>query len=132
MQAVHGSSLHSIYASHIYAVTQIRVISAKMLLFVLGGRFASGSQNGLWRINMNGTGLTQLTKNGKLLSDQHTQWSDISRDGHMYAVANYTSIRNSNNGQTTILYGPLQGGPVTQVDTSDVSDNAEIVGWTVL
>ena len=131
-QATHGSSPHVIYTNHAYGVTQVRAISPQTLLFVLGGRFASGTQNGLWKININGRGLAQLTKNGKLLSDQHTTWSDISRDGHMYAVADYTSTPNSNNGQTTILYGSLHGGPVTTVDTTDVSDNASIVGWTVL
>ena len=39
VQAAYGSSLHVIYASHLYAVTQVRAISTKMLLFVLGGRF---------------------------------------------------------------------------------------------
>ncbi len=132
VQAAHGSSLHIIYASHVYAVTQVRAISTKMLLFVLGGKFASGGQNGVWKINMNGSGLRQLTKDGKLLSDQHTLWSVISRDGHLYAVASYTPLPDSNTGQTTILYGSLNGGPVTAVDTTDVSDNAEVVGWTSL
>ncbi len=131
VQAAAGSKVHVLYTSHAYAVTQIRAISKQMLLFVLGGRFASGTHNGLWKININGTDLTQLTKDGKLLSDQHTIWSDISRDGHMYAVASYSSLA-SDKGQTTILYGPLNGGRTTAVDTTDVSDNAQVVGWTVL
>ena len=120
-----------IYASHIYAVTQVRAISTQTLLFVLGGQFASGTRNGLWKINMNGTDLTQLTKDGELLSDQHTIWSDISRDGRMYAVASYSAIT-SDKGQTIILYGPLNGGRTTAVDTTDVGDNAQVVGWTTL
>lgn len=80
---------------------------------------------------MNDTDLTQLTKDGRLLSDQHTLWSDISRDGRLYAVVSYSSIA-SDNGQTTILYGSLNGGRTTAVDTTDVSDNAQVVGWTML
>lgn len=131
-QVASGGVLHVIYASHVHAVTQVRAISANTLLFVLGGRFAAGAYDGLWRINMNGSGLMQLTKDGKLLSDQHTVWSDISRDGHFYAIAGYASLPNSEHGQTTILYGSLNGGAVTVVDTTDVSDNAEVVGWAEL
>ena len=82
-------------------------------------------------MHMNGTGLTQLTKDGKLLSDQHTIWSAISRDGRLYAVTNYSSLV-SDKGQTTILYGSLNGGRTTAIDTTDVSDNAQIVGWAAL
>jgi Tol biopolymer transport system component len=131
-RTAYGGPLHVIYASHVYAVTQVRAISTKMLLFVLGGRFVSGEQSGLWRINMNGNDLRQLTKDGKFLSDQHTIRSDISCDGRLYAVASYMSNPGGNTGQTRILYGSLHGGPVTAVDTIDVSDNAEVVGWTGL
>ena len=131
-QAVAGGKLQMIYGSHVYAVTQIRAISAKTLLFVLGGRFASGARNGLWKINMDGSGLMQLTSKGKLLSDQHTLWSDISRDGHMYAVASYNSTANDDTGQAIVLYGSLNGGSTTVVDMTDVGNNPEIVGWTTL
>jgi eukaryotic-like serine/threonine-protein kinase len=131
-QAAYGGRLQVIYASHVYAVTQIQAISAKTLLFVLGGRFASGARNGLWKINMDGSGLTQLTSAGKLLSDQHTLWSDISRDGRMYAVASYNSTANDDTGQSIVLYGSLNGGNTTVVDMTDVGNNPEIVGWTTL
>ena len=131
-QAASGGRLQVIYASHIYAVTQVRAISAKTLLFVLGGRFASGTRNGLWKINMDGSGLTQLTSDGKLLSDRHTLWSDISRNGRMYAVVSYSSTANNDKGQTIVLYGSLNGGHTTVVDTTDVGNNPEIVGWTTV
>ena len=131
-QPASGGKLQVIYASHVYAVTQICAISAHTLLFVLGGRFASGTRNGLWKINLDGSGLTQLTSDGKLLSDQHTLWSTISRDGHMYAVVNYNSIAHDDKGQTIVLYGSLNGGHATVVDMTDVGNNPEIVGWTTL
>ena len=121
-----------IYASHIYAVTQICAISTKTLLFVLGGKFASGTRNGLWKINLDGSGLTHLTSDGKILSDQHTLWSTISRDERMYAVVNYDSTANNDKGQTTVLYGSLNGGRTTVVDMTDVGNNPDIVGWTTL
>ena len=131
-QAASGGKLQLIYASHVYAVTQIQAISAKTLLFVLGGRFASGSYDGLWKINIDGSGLIQLTRDGKLLSDQHTLWSDISRDGRMYAVASYNSTATDDKGQTIVLYGSLNGGDTTVVDRTDAGNNPEIVGWTAM
>ncbi len=131
-QPASGGKLQVIYASHIYAVTQICAISTKTLLFVLGGRFASGTRNGLWKINLDGSGLTHLTSDGKILSDQHTLWSTISRDERMYAVVNYDSTANNDKGQTTVLYGSLNGGRTTVVDMTDVGNNPDIVGWTTL
>ena len=131
-QPASGGKLRIIYASHVYAVTQICAISTKTLLFVLGGRFASGTRDGLWKINLDGSGLTQLTSDGKLLNDQHTLWSTISRDGRMYAVVSYNSTANNDKGQTLVLYGSLNGGHTTVVDMTDVGNNPEIVGWTTL
>lgn len=131
-QPASGGKLQVIYASHIYAVTQICAISTKTLLFVLGGKFASGTRNGLWKINLDGSGLTHLTSDGKILSDQHTLWSTISRDERMYAVVNYDSTANNDKGQTTVLYGSLNGGRTTVVDMTDVGNNPDIVGWTTL
>jgi Tol biopolymer transport system component len=131
-QAASGGNLQVIYASHVYAVTQICAITAKTLLFVLGGRFASGARDGLWKINMDGSGLMQLTRDGKLLSDQQMPWSDISRDGRMYAVASYNSTATADKGQTVVLYGSLHGGGTTVVDRTDAGNNPEIVGWIAL
>ncbi|MBA2394469.1 MAG: hypothetical protein H0V70_17200 [Ktedonobacteraceae bacterium] len=130
-QAISGGNLQVIYASHVYAVTQICAISSKTLLFVLGGRFASGARDGLWKINTDGSGLTHLTRDGKLLSDQHTLRSTISRDGRMYAVASYNATADDK-GQTLVLYGALGGGRTTVVDRTDAGNNPEIVGWTTV
>lgn len=132
VQSASGGPLRVLYATHVYAVTQVRVVSSNLVLFVLGGRFASGAQDGLWSIHRDGSGLLHLTKDGKLLSDQHTPWSVISCDGRFYAVAGSTSQSGSEQSQTTILYGPLHGGAVVVVDTMDAANNAEIVGWTTL
>jgi len=127
-----GGVLHVIYASHVHAVTQVRAISATTLLFVLGGRSATGDLDGLWKINTNGSDLTFLTKDGKLLSDRHTLWSSISRDERMYAVMGYSSDAGTDKGQAKIFVGPLNGDATTVIDTIDASNNAEIVGWTMV
>jgi eukaryotic-like serine/threonine-protein kinase len=132
IQPATGGRLRVIYASHVHAVTQVRSISATTLLFVLGGRFASGEQDGLWKINTDGSGLMLLTRDGKLLSDQHTVWSCISRDGRMYAAIGYDYTPGSDKMLTRVVYGPLSGGPSTLAAITQAGESAEIVGWTVL
>jgi eukaryotic-like serine/threonine-protein kinase len=127
-----GGRIRVIYASHVHAVTQVRSISAKTLLFVLGGRFASGAQDGLWKINSDGSGLTLLTRDGKLLSNQHTIWSSVSRNGRLYAVIGYDYTPASNTLLTHVLYGALNGGPTTLIATAQTGESAEIVGWTTV
>ena len=122
--------VHVIFASHTASVSQVRAASAKMLLFVQGGRFASGDQDGLWRINSDGSKPTLLTKEGKLLSDEHAPWSSVSRDGRLYAVIGYTYTPAQSILLTHILYGSLSGGPTTQAATAQTGESSEIVGWT--
>ncbi len=131
-QPATGGRLHVVYASHVHAVTQVRSISATTLLFVLGGRSASGEQDGLWKINTDGSGLMLLTRDGKLLSDQHTVWSCISRDGRMYAAIGYDYIPGSDKVLTRVVYGPLSGGPSTLAAIAQAGESAEIVGWTLM
>jgi eukaryotic-like serine/threonine-protein kinase len=130
-QAATGGRIHVVYASHVHAVTQVRSISAKTILFVQGGRFASGTQDGLWKINKDGSGPTLLTKDGKTLSDQHTVWSSVSRDGRLYAVLGYDYTPADGKLLTHVLYGTVSGGPTTLIATAQTGETSEIVGWTV-
>ena len=130
-QPATGGRIHVVYASHVHAVTQVRSISAQTILFVQGGRFASGEQDGLWKINRDGSGLTLLTKDGKILSDQHTAWSSVSRNGRLYAVIGYDYTPATGKLLTHVLYGALNGGPTTLVATAQTGETSEIVGWTV-
>lgn len=125
------------------AITEIAVVSDSSLLFQVSNTSPDNSvdtsQNGLWKINTDGTGLTRLTTDG---AEERTelrtnfldfpnygfvQWSTISRDGIMYAVAQY----NFQNNSTFLLVGNVNGNsqPLTVPGSGNVS---EIAGWTTM
>jgi len=105
-------------------VLGMRVIgrdSASLLLVVYNQNSYTDPNNGMWKINTNGTGLTHLSKvNGLFPVDafcSFTQypWSNFSRDGSFYSGA--TS------------FGSLNGGPMTPYTTNS---NMRTVGWTTM
>jgi hypothetical protein len=74
-------------------VLRLRVASATTLLLVIhnmGVGSVDTSHNGLWKVNIDGIGLTRLTREA---ADEatgfpftRTPWSVVSRDGESYAV----------------------------------------------
>jgi len=129
-QNVTGGALNPIYISHVFAVTQVRAISSTALLMVLGGQTGGLPEDGLWKINMDGTGLVHLTYDGRLLSSTRNTWSSVSRDGKLYAAIGYDNTGVENTAPYKVLYGPLSGGATTQVALTNRGETAEIAGWT--
>jgi Tol biopolymer transport system component len=136
-QPVTGGVLKIIYASHVHAVTHARIISATTLLFILGNKFGAEPAPydadlapGLWKINLDGTGLTQLTRDGRFLSDLHTTWSSVSRDGRLYAVGGYEY--GATQFAVKLFYGSLSGGSATQFAITNPGEDAQIAGWTTM
>ncbi len=130
-QPATGGVISIIYASHVHAVTQARIVSSTTLLFILGGRFGIDPAPGLWRINLDGSGLTHLTADGRFLSDVHTPWSSVSRDGKLYAVGSY-NYNGAQSPAVKLLYGPLSGGAATQFAITNAGEDAQIAGWTTM
>lgn len=126
MQNASGGTLHMIYASHVYAVTQVRPATDQSLLFIIDNTSTAGKQAGLWKINMDGSGLTHLSSLGSALSANATTWSNVSRDGRFYAVAG------GNTSDASLFYGPLDGGPVVKVATPSPGEEVTIIGWTTM
>ncbi len=132
-----GGSQQTAFTLPTLGVTTIRVISKTTLLLIVDNASSSKtvdtSQNGLWKVNTDGTGLTRLNmdKAGQLSylnrSSQYP-WSNISRDGSLYAL----DVSNSQGkiASYTLLFGSLSGGEPTVF--ASVSDGTElaIVGWT--
>ena len=125
-----GGILNPIYISHEFAVTQVRVINANTLLMVLGGKFGGDPQDGLWKMNIDGTGLVHLTQDGRLLNDTHTPWASVSRNGKLYATIGYDYTGNGDTLPYKVLYGSLGGGATTQVALTNRGESATIAGWT--
>jgi hypothetical protein len=138
-QAANGGSLHLVYGSHVHATVQSCVYSDQAMLFViqdtLYGGGPNGQQDGLWRINLNGTGLTRLTQFAEggrpQLATPCTPWANVSRDGTKFAVVNY--VIQGAAATNELYYGSLNGGTPTLVSKALTNvDTLSVVGWTTL
>jgi dipeptidyl aminopeptidase/acylaminoacyl peptidase len=116
------------------AITTVRVISRTTMLLLIQNLTGDTSHNGLWKMNLDGTGLTHLTTAGtgqmsSLNGTSQFPWSNISRDGSMYALEIH-----SNNGTTqALLIGSLGGtSPSTFATVSHTVGGVAIVGWTTM
>jgi hypothetical protein len=135
-----GGAQQKIFTSQTMAITSVRSINQNTLLLLINnngsGTNVDTSQNGLWKVNINGSGLTRLTTSdagvsgGPTLLCQFTQypWSNVSRDGSMFALQ-----QNSANGQTqSLLFGSLSGGTSTTFASIADGTQLSIVGWTTM
>ncbi|MGZ3623669.1 MAG: hypothetical protein ACXWPG_11290 [Ktedonobacteraceae bacterium] len=140
IQPATGDTRHKIFSSQTMAITAVRSVNQNMLLLLINNN-ASGtnvdtSQNGLWEVNTNGSGLTRLTTSGAGVSAgptllcQFTQypWSNVSRDGSMFAIQ-----QNTANGQTqSLIFGSLSGSSTTTFASIADGTQLSIVGWTTM
>jgi hypothetical protein len=113
-----GQNSQVIFTSNTLVPSQIRVAgsgSSTLLLSVNRPGDPADKDNGLWKVQANGTGLVELTKQPNLFNP-FTQypWSNVSRDGEDYVYGN--------------VYGPLSGGATTTYNQS----NDIVVGWTTM
>ena len=135
-----GGAQQKIFTSQTMAITAVRSISQNTLLLLINnngsGTNVDTSQNGLWKVNTNGSGLTRLTTSGAGVSGgpsllcQFTQypWSNVSRDGSLFAIQ-----QNTANGQTqSLLFGSLSGGTSTTFASIAGGTQLSIVGWTTI
>lgn len=129
-----GGNAQTLYTSSTLAIPALRVVNTNSLCLLVKNVDGDTSQNGLWKMNTNGTGLTRLTTFGSgtnALFNQIAQfpWSNFSRDSSLYSLWTTTS-----HGLTTtdsLLVGPLQGGMPTTIESADAAGTQlAIVGWT--
>jgi len=96
VQTIPRGRQRTIYSSKVYDVIAVRVIDRARILFMIGNTYDSNgvddpSHNGLWKINIDGSGLTRLlpiTAKQYSLLNYWTQdvWSNVSRDASMYVL----------------------------------------------
>lgn len=131
VQPATGGSQQTIFSSRTLAVTAVRMLSKTSLLLLIENRGGDQSQNGLWRINADGSGFKRLTidTDGSQQLNQTSQylWSNISRDGSMYALQESSSAGKA----YTLVFGLLGGTPINFASTTDGTRLA-IVGWTTM
>ena len=114
-----SNSTHGISCQKL-SISKVRVIdngSSSLMLQVGTSSSSSNDPNdGFWKINTDGTGLTQLNNKPDGFS-QFSQypWSNFSRDGSLYTDGN--------------SFGSLNGGALTQYSSDS---NTRLVGWTTM
>ena len=132
IQDAKGGNAKTIFTSQTLAVTMVRAISPTILLLMVENTAGDTSQNGLWKINTDGTGLTRLTTDTlhaqSLCQFSQYAWSNVSFDQTFYALQSY----DANSQAYGMFYGSLNGGDPTQF--AGISDGTQLFlsGWTKL
>ena len=112
------------------AVTMLRAISTTTLLLMIENGNGDTSQNGLWRMNTDGTRLSRLTYDTtggqSLCPYSQYAWSNVTQDNKLFALqeADPHSVNRK------MYYGTLDMGNLTPF--ADISDGTDmrLVGWT--
>jgi hypothetical protein len=141
VQPALGRMEHPIYSSQAYSVVQVRAVTQHTLLFrVWNHDFrdpSSGdlSHNRLWMVHTDGTGVMRLTTDSANLYttlnvDSQYPWSNVSRDGSLYAVEQQAPQTPGHPGTVTLFFGSLSGGTPTRFARMSDGTQLSIVGWT--
>jgi eukaryotic-like serine/threonine-protein kinase len=144
VQSIAGGSAHPTFTSPTLAITQVRLLgskSSKLLLIMENQNFGANisvdtSQNGLWEVNTDGSGLTRLTTESA--GDESTfngftqyPWSNVSLDGKLYALQ-VTQLQGSDP-ITNLVFGSLDGGPAVSFAFAHLNaGTVEVAGWTLM
>lgn len=131
-----GGKARTLYTSSTLAIPAIRVIDGNSLCLLVENFDGNTGQNGLWKMSIDGTGLTRLTTfsngSGALFNGiAQFPWSNFSRDSSLYAI--WTETLQGFTTTASLLVGSLQGGEPTTIESADAGGTQlAIVGWTTL
>jgi hypothetical protein len=128
-----GTGTQTIYSSSTMAIVTVRSVTpTTLLMLVENSTNGNTDQNGLWAINLDGTGLKQLTTGiaGTLSLCQSSQasWSNVSHDHTMYALQAIDGATNT----FTLFYGFLSGGKPFQLASANDGTQLSFIGWATL
>ena len=128
LQSTTGGAFHAIYRNEAGGSLTARAYSNSTIIFTL---YRANKPPALFKINSDGSGLSQLmaaTTTEMLLNiaSSYLPWSNVSRDGTLYALQLYDLTTN----KQTLIFGHVSGGlPETFASSSTA---LEVVGWTEL
>ncbi|MFL5667243.1 MAG: hypothetical protein ACJ8BW_38730 [Ktedonobacteraceae bacterium] len=143
-QPINGGSPHTIFSNTHYGVSQVRFqdySSTSLLLIIDNQNFGANvtvdsSQNGLWRMNTDGSGLVRLSSDGANRESTFNRfsqypWSNVSRGGSMYTIQ-VTDV--ASQAPVTRLYvGSFYGGsPMSFAYANTNEGTVEVAGWTAM
>ncbi|GHO78927.1 hypothetical protein KSD_66980 [Ktedonobacter sp. SOSP1-85] len=113
-------SLSTIYKSSDPQIRHIRMLTDHSLLLITGQRNALG----LWRLNIDGSGLTRLPPTLNLLSTYASEeWAMLSPDANMYVT------RKDTMNQTSIAIGRLEHNTQIPILSDQSINTVWIAGW---
>jgi hypothetical protein len=144
-QSIAGDRQQTIYNSQVYDVIAVRAIDQVSLLFIIGNTFSSTGQNvdrshnGLWAINIDGSGLTRLVSTSAqqycyLNYNAQEPWSNVSRDGRMF-VLQVNGFRDTSQGivETDALFvGSFHSGQPRVFAATNDGSQLVMAGWTMM
>ncbi len=131
VQPIAGGAGHIIYTGNMQAITTVRAVTPTALLFTVENANSGDTQSGLWMVNTDGSGVSQLSQDPthilSLCPFSQYAWSNVSRDDSMYALQGYDQQTNT----YSLYYGSLGGSSATQF--ADISNTQLfLVGWTTM
>jgi hypothetical protein len=116
-----GGSATTIYQNHNQAIMTFHQVTAQTLLMYIENTQGDLSQNGLWKINTDGTGLTRLTTiPGQQCGDlgYRATYPQIVSSGQYYALRTVDATSQS----TSLMVGNITGGVPTTFETKDIRE----------
>ena len=131
-----GGKAQILFASSTLAIPALRVINSNSLCLLVENLDGDTSQNGLWKMNVDGTGLSRLISFGNgtvALFNEIAQfpWSNFSRDSSLYGI--WTESSHGLISKNSLLVGSLQGGAPTIIESAGAASmQVAIVGWTTV
>src|SRR5260370_30457874 len=110
-----GGSKQTFLTNQSLGIAAIRAVTGNTLLQVdtfSENHTVDSSQNGLWKVNVDGSGLTRLTTDAKgiitsLCQFSQNPWSTVSLDGIIYPSATYNEVYPTT---FTLAFGHMSGG----------------------
>ncbi len=136
-EAATGGSKQTFLTNQSLGIAAIRAVTGNTLLLQVDNfsenHTVDSSQNGLWKVNVDGSGLTRLTTDAKgivtsLCQFSQNPWSNVSRDGSMYAFETATTQYPTTD---TLAFGQMSGGN-PQTIASIAGTKLQMVGWTTM
>ncbi len=131
VQSATGGSQRTIYHSPVQTITAVRAISNTNLLLLIENASGNRSDNGLWEISADGSHRFRILEDSSssLQLNQSSQytWSNISRDGTLYALQ-----KTSPSGKAdALIFGSLTGRFGKVISTGEGTELA-IASWTMM
>jgi len=132
-----GGKTNTLLSNQTMGIASVRAVTSTTLLllvqnFSMNHTF-DPSQNGVWRVTIGGSGLTRLTTEARsttssLCPFSQNPWSNVSRDGSMYA---FQTMTNGYPTTYTLAFGQLSGG-TPQTLASITGTQLDVIGWTTM